>query len=604
MAKTLKFNQAGTACDIEKMPNMVQWHPDLADVDLPEVPGNPQADDDLEKKVVAGEPWACYDDSIATIAMTALAYREGLPAPTGRTKVFDALQSQTGKSGKLIDASVVKLHWQYQTAAAANNYYFHELLNDFDQIAPPFQNYPSIPYEACYSNKYGACFRDAATPHVTNEYVRNLLDRNFLVMLAWRAYNPKAVYDPAVQGLRVTFEQTDWHHKVVVRGYQLEKLPLTINYINGEGAGKVSLRSSLAPSPFVSGKGVQNNTGVRLKFGSDPAHPDAHVRAVEYPGGASAPCFVEYDGQANPGDVVVFLEHVDALCLDWRQGERKVTMGFNWGSGWTHLVPFKRDGLSYMVAYNAASGLVHFDLLKTNGAHGPFAGSWAKGWTHVLTYGTGGPTHVLVYNSQSGAARLYRVRDDLLGADVVFDGTWPKWTHLAAFHHRADPHLFLYDSASGKVHIDRVSLAPGGGTQVVYGGFWEKGWTHFMPFQLNGVPHLVAYNSKSGQARFARVNKEPAGTTALLEETWPAGFTSLTPVDYAGLPHFTAYNSATGALQFRRVAKGGKAVQTLWSGAHNPNCSGVVPFRVGGEAYQFFYASGAPALTRFNWQPL
>src|SRR5688500_7364364 len=88
-----------------------------------------QMDDRLDGDVKALGPWGCYDTSIATVLLTALANRTNKVPLTGRTKEFAAVPAD-GSTPKEVE----QLSWFYRQAKKGAMLYLTEVLADFGKI--------------------------------------------------------------------------------------------------------------------------------------------------------------------------------------------------------------------------------------------------------------------------------------------------------------------------------------------------------------------------------------------------------------------------------------------------------------------------------------
>lgn len=526
----------------------------------------------------------CYDASICSLVLAALANRDltALPTPSGRTKLFDQIPATEG-----IPKELNQLAWLENNAGTSQAFYFPEVLADF---GPLFQTSPDprvyIPDDdVVFTSDHGATFRDfvsPATTHITNEYVKQLMDNDFAVMLGFLWTTPTAD-----AGGKVTFT-LGGTHKLVVSGYRDGAYPLRVNDIfdaNQQWTRLVPLSQSTR------------------SFGAAGVTQDALDASALAP--LPSRFYLEFENFTEPTRPVCVITQIDAVSLNWRPPQR--TLNWHWGAGWTHLMPFDGGGQYYLLAYNSNTGDVHFDKFTAAGSQTVWSGKWGQGWTSFAPFTWKNEPHLIAYNRNTGVVHFDHVRPDLKGSYTVWSGVWAKgFTHLSPFVIGGEPHFIAYNSDSGLVHFDRIgSDLHGSFTRFEY--TWAAGWSTFMPFILEGEPHFIAYNMSNGTVHFDRIGRQgqlggaKAGNDLFLDirwkATWGAGWTHFVSLVWDGLPHFFAYNSQSGDIHFDRVGKDADGYTPLWTGTTSKGFTSAAPFVLDQKPYIVLYnqASGEVA---------
>jgi hypothetical protein len=262
-----------------------------------------------------------------------------------------------------------------------------------------------------------------------------------------------------------------------------------------------------------------------------------------------------------------------------------------WSKGWTHLMPFILGGRPHFIAYNATTGEVHFDrlhkppdgLYEITGYDTLMKSTWGTGWSQLMPFTLNNKPHFIAYNSATGEVHFDRINDDGKGFAILVKSTWGTgWSQLMPFTLNNKPHFIAYNSATGEVHFDRIN-DDGKGFAILMKGTLGTGWSQLMPFTLNNKPHFIAYNSSTGEVHFDRINDDGTGFAILMKGTWGKGWTHLIPYwhwDDAMKQKwmFIAYNSATGEVHFDRINDDGKGVDIRWKENWAPGWSLLMPF--------------------------
>lgn len=538
-----------------------------------------QSDDRLKLSpfMPAGKTTAdCYDASICTVANAALANRDKtrLGNPTRRTQEFEAIQASTVQ-GTNVPREINQLAWQCKTAGTDKAFYLTEVLLDFDETAvpPPYSGGSRV----LKTSQDGATFREWMTPatsFLTNDYVRDLLEHDFVPMLGFHWVTPIATNRWDGWSVRL---QAGGTHKVVVSGFRPGPFPLRINDVGSGTAVWARIVPGIGEHPLghVDAKGV---AVTELDWGGLPSR----IR-------------LEYEGDSDPANIKV-IGQIDALSLGWTAPAQVAQP--TWRPGWTHLVPFT-DARTF-IAYNAVTGSINLHRLTTNGSQIELTSTIATGYTQLATYSLDGQTRLLAHDGKSGKTRFYAIADNLGASDLTVQSEhqWAAnvFTQIIPFSLNGLPHVAVYAAATGELHLDYLS-ANGYGIRAILA--WRKGLSSIIPFNLNGAPHLLGVNAADGTVAIGRLSgsgaiagQDPSYNLFMDEiwsHTWAKGW-SLAAVPSRGLPHFVAYNPATGDLHFNRIRPHGRGADILSVGKIAPGFTNLMGARVGNETRILLYS--------------
>jgi hypothetical protein len=294
----LACDLVGTTCRVRNMPLISQGDPRVS----PEV-------------LYMGND-GCYDTSIVTVTIAALANRSKALQPSGRTKMFDEL---TGN--QMMPKEIAQLSQQYRWASvhsqetvmqehgnfkgkAVQPLYFDEVLADFGKIQQSCDPYTYGNCTVPVSNNEGNAFRTfVSTENITNEYVINLMKSGYVTMIAYGRYRPSIEEGPQ----KFVFHN---RHKVVFSGFQPGKYPLLINEVGSGNQVRARLTTDL--SERMVGLGSH---GPEVRSTDTLIHTIRRVnpRFVDYP--TPTRIFIEYEGERKVNEEVYFIEHIDALRI-------------------------------------------------------------------------------------------------------------------------------------------------------------------------------------------------------------------------------------------------------------------------------------------------
>ena len=294
----LACNRAGTTCRVRNMPLISQTDPRVS----------PQV-------LYMGND-GCYDTSIVTVTIAALANRSKALQPSGRTKMFDEL---TGN--QMMPKEIAQLSQQYRWAAVHHQetlmqehgnfkgkvvqpLYFDEVLADFGKIQQSCDPYTYGNCTAPVSNNAGNAFRTfVSTENITNEYVINRMKSGYVTMIAYGRYTPSLEEGPQ----KFVFYN---RHKVVFSGFQPGKYPLLINEVGSGKQVRARLTTDLSERMVGLGShGPEVRSTDTLIHTIRPMNP----RFVVYP--TPTQIFIEYEGERKVNEQVYFIEHIDGLRI-------------------------------------------------------------------------------------------------------------------------------------------------------------------------------------------------------------------------------------------------------------------------------------------------
>ena len=293
--------------------------------------GDPRLDNDVKD---AGN-WGCYDTSILTVILTALANRDdSFSALSGRIKELDSIQADAANK---IPKEVKQLSWMYSIVKEADKQaqtsnqnvfklYFPEVLASFN-IGKVVE---SVHAPKCDPYKYGTsdmCEEASIFPSLANEFANSFRqflpgtgglktwDNNsitqkmkdgYALVVAYGRYTPMTITTPLPGGgskTRIEFQKTS-QHKVVFSGFQPGAYPLQINDVGNGAQYQVSLKTDLVSRAAI--------------FAENP------TAEIVYP--TQVKTFLEYKDSVQ-GEVF-FVEHIDGLRVP-----TKLTYKLNYGLG-------------------------------------------------------------------------------------------------------------------------------------------------------------------------------------------------------------------------------------------------------------------------------
>lgn len=570
-------NGTANACTVRNMPMLLQ------------------TSNQLDTDVTAHGPGGCYDASITSVAVAALANRSTGRALVDRSRTFNNITA--GNNGATPPVTTTKAYEQlsqvYRWADAPDNvfqpFHFPEIVADIIQgTTGTARRFPA----GCNPNTYGSCswytgtyapdtvaagFRDftANTSHVTNAYFKGLMNQGFAPMLAYIRYVPVRRANGSRWDMtftRVTPAGADLH-KVAVSGYQPGAFPTRVNDVGHGRAMDVNITNDVNAIPSWDGVAPQN------------------VVNWYFPNGLSRQSFVYYNPAQLANQPIMFLELVDALSLGLpSSGPIRQVFDGGWGA-WTTLMPFKMNGLPHQLAYNSSTGAVHFDRFyaNANGAETLWSYTWGSGFSHFAPYYIGGNPYFIAYNAATGAVHFDQFPSNLQGPIIHAVGTWPAGvTSITPFAWGSNNYMLLYNKNTGAVRYERMN-ADGKGSTTMWSGTWGTGWTDFAAYDIGGTPHLVAYNSSNGTTHYDRVPTNFSGVQILAVGSLPTGL-KLSTLDHVGPPTFVGHKTSSGATSIYRVAMDGTSAAEAWASTTIPNVTSIVPFTQSEKNYVMLYS--------------
>ncbi len=544
-----------------------------------------QTDPTVDVDVIAGSGVGCYDASITTLLTTALANRTGQSALVQRTSTWN--QIQPGNNGgnppmntsKVIEQYSQQMRW----AKEMRPMYFHEMLSDFASSGQVLRSpagcnpriYPQCDlYTVARPDFVGASFRDftSGNSHVTNDNIKTLMNHGFAVMIAYRRYAPKKVWDPALGGNKMTFTSLG-QHKVVFSGYQNGfTYPLRLNDVGNGQRYDVTLSADVSARPSYD--------GVRT----------SDVKKWEFPNGLKSQTTLLYNPSQAPDPQVNFVEHVDALSLSLPPGgpARQVFSG-GWGTGWSTLMPFTFNGAPHQLAYNITTGAVHFDRFypNANGVETKWSWTWGSGFSHFSPFYVGNYPYFIAYNQTNGEVHFDTFPSNLQGPIIKGIKNWGAgFTSVTPFLANGQNHFLIYNKNTGAVRVERVNNQQSG-SDTVWSGTWSTGFTDFFAHDKAGQPYLVAYNASNGVTHYDRFFSGLNGVEVLGTGNLGSG-RAVYKLDFPGAAQFLSYPSS-GSGQVQRLMMDGKSATQVWSTSLLGSATSAVPFVQDGKSYLVLY---------------
>lgn len=273
--------------------------------------------------------YGCYDTSIVTVLITALANRHSSIKLINRTKAFNEIKTTDAGTPKEVSKEINQLVQQYFYAfkggidrnrkkegyAVANitqPLYFHEAVADIGN---------GKIVEQCNPYVYGDCgiatlndgsasafrtFQPFSPGQLTNEVIIDLMLSGVVPMIAYNRHIPTWVYPAArpPKGQRAFTGYTfvfNSHHKVVFNGFNKNKaFPLRIYDVGNGQVYNVRISTDLNELAFLHGNG----------------HPAFHGSFTGKP-------FLIYEGtETIVGNSVLFIDHYDGLRIKNNSLER------------------------------------------------------------------------------------------------------------------------------------------------------------------------------------------------------------------------------------------------------------------------------------------
>jgi hypothetical protein len=278
-----------TSCVVRNMPLLNQTDPRL--------------DADIKDMGLSG----CYDTSIATVILTALANRTNTQPLKGRTKEFAEVPADGS-----IPKEVEQLSWFYRTAKKAakgekdkngnpiQSLYLSEVLADFGNINESCNPYI---FADCKNttNQYGHAYYEFTDKgqNWTNDFIIKKMREGYTLFIAYARYNPFISQDE--NGKKIVKFSPAGVHKVVFSGFQIgNKYPLLINDVGTGMQNRVRLTTDLSERKFAK---------------KDSTTAESYSEII-YPQEVKTRTFMEYEGEAvGINNEVDFIVHMDALKL-------------------------------------------------------------------------------------------------------------------------------------------------------------------------------------------------------------------------------------------------------------------------------------------------
>ena len=225
-----------------------------------------------------------------------------------------------------------------------------------------------------------------------------------------------------------------------------------------------------------------------------------------------------------------------------------------WASGWTSLVPLKKNQTNYLFAYKidgskTAIDEIHSDFSMT--AHRE--ASWTEGYTNFAPFTMNGNNYLLGYKLYTGRVSIEKINlsGNTTNTEEVWNGNFSiGWTSIVPFTMNQQPHFLLYKLDEGTVEIHKVNPNAQGLSRLsqLWISKWSKGWTSIVPFTMNKVPHQLLYKSWSGDTVISKVKANGNGVTDVRRFKWTPGWTNIIPFESNGQTHLFMYKRNSGTI--------------------------------------------------------
>jgi hypothetical protein len=603
-----------------------------------------QSSDSVDVDVWDMRGTGCYDTSMSVVIQAALYNRTSAQALAGRTATYAAIQggNNGGTPSLATNKYYERLSQSYRWAKQPDPVqplHFPEVLDDFTgtKNAYPVGCNPDV-YGSCiwntlvatdmsgiagrdfmcgkWAENLPACTSNAEcasgncmyadydanenTPntglceictigasHVTNHYVKSLMEKGVSMMVAYGRYVPHAVQDAGLPGYRITFTRDEAPHKVVFNGYQPGAFPLRVHDVGDARNHDVTVTTDM--SAIATYDGVPFN----------------QVRKFDFPNLQARQTFIEYDPSEYSDDkddtVVTFVDHVDYLSLGLPSDTpAKQVFSGTWGSGWTTLMPFTSGGAACQLAYNSTTGAVHFDqfFANSNGASTVWSHTWAAGFTHFVPFYIDGEPRFIAYNRATGEVHFDAFPSNLQGPIIKAIRTWPTGIgSLVPFVLNGKNYLLMYVRETGAVSIRKIN-ATGDNTSGVWDGNWSSGLTTFLPYTIDEHPYLVVYDSTTGLIHYDRINENLQGVSVKGTGAIGTG-RKLSMIGSRAPGSFFEY-TGDGVIRTRRLSSTGSESAIVWQRTGLSSATLTSPFTQAGKDYLLVYAGSSGAVRSYE----
>jgi hypothetical protein len=554
----------------------------------------------------------CYETSVELSATSAIDLRlptTSVPKPGSRTATFMSILAAPSKIDptKQVSLDLNRLAWMQEwqgnrlAPPGPTAFYLSEVLADFEE---PYQTTSGDPRkyvgsgDVLFTNKIGAVFRDIVTnttTHVTNDYIRRLLDNGFAVIFAFQYVTFTATKDSTTQKYTVNFALAVTH-KVVFCGYgvdQTERFPLRIINVGTGHSDRARLVYDLADRPFD----------------QDVAAQGSGIGSFNFAPGLNR-FYLDMSTHQQPNTQqfsVGFADHIDAISLRWQPPH------LSWRGGWeknlTHLVSWNLAGSTLLMTLDSQS---HARLHKVQARDVETIGGQgldADAATCFVSFVKDGLPYAIAYHGREEMAEILHIDDKTIKAVSKFRAE-PGYTHFLPVTVAGTIHFVMYKADNGGLFIAKLRPdlsgldAPAVLTEKIKLG---PHMSDFVGYTIDGTPKFVAYDTKTGKADFCSLYtavpmpdqaKNPSqnpGLTPeakiLFEATMKPGV-RLVGLPYLGLPHLFCYWPDTGTIDFVRLAKDGTSSTgsaSLWTTKTTGGFQKFFGFEIGTKAAACLY---------------
>jgi hypothetical protein len=494
-----------------------------------------------------------------------------------------------------------RIAFQYAFGASPRGYYYHEMLGDLKPLVRPVtDDYNALGNHFAFNNEAGAAFRfraSASTSHFGHDYIKFLIDNDFLVMFAYARFLPTATQRPDGKW-DVTFTP-GVPHKVAVSGYRPgQAYPIRINNPGTGQQHNVRIVSDFTTRDYGA-VGAKGSAIASTNFGGPVSK-----YMLEFEDGVE-------NNPAPPGHAALVLEQIDATTLTWQAPGKTSSWSGQWGTGWTHFNAFTMNGRPHMIAYNQSTGLLHVDSLSLNGATTRFAGQLNQR-THLMTFTLNNVPHYFGYNTHDGSVLFFAIKLTQQ-PEMKWGGTWGTgWTHFVPFQKDNQPHFVAYNATTGRLHVDRVSPTLQGAIGILDVQH-QAGYENVVVYFLEGAWHIAGYNRENGMMHYHRLTADLKS----ISQSWAtpldtnSKWTHVVLLESKGVPHLVALDAQPSGFPFRsfalyRIGVGSKfpVAELLWQGMLNNSYNNVMSFSIINSCYELFYDRDSGKVDFFRFVPL
>lgn len=208
-----------------------------------------QSDPRIDPDVQSNSTDGCYDTSIVTVILAALANRNQQLQPGGRTKIFMNIPAGEDSHSQPVPKEIKQLSQQYRwqihshTDVGVQPFFMTEVVADFGAISQPCN--PFV-YGNCEKDTNGAAqaFSTWVTEDIPNIHVINLMKEGYVPLAGYQFWAPTVTTN--ADGTKSVKFTPKGQHKVAFSGFQQGKYPLLINDVGDGTQHRVRLTTDLS----------------------------------------------------------------------------------------------------------------------------------------------------------------------------------------------------------------------------------------------------------------------------------------------------------------------------------------------------------------------